>query len=294
MKSLVFILTITMFVPLLHVNSVDFRALRDAQEASGANKPKGIQNLKEEWRDLNTLADPDGGRGKRHKTNRLVDITDCNGTTHQVFSTNNYELENGEPSVFKNETQKTSGMSNPKNKVKKLRFINQSHCQICGDGGGTIIVCPRCPVSVHEKCCGLRPNDFSSCSHHRCALCSKNVVGAGGLLFACQSCPNAFCEDCIPPTGVRYLGETTPAFLNLGYEGNPRTIYIHCSEQCEDYAKTELGWKEPESQKMQCPNEIDVSYSFGANALSVQEIAKRRALGLPLKLNASNIKQSDA
>jgi len=261
---------------------VNFRAIRDSQEALGVKKVTGIQNLKEEWRDLNTLADPDGGRGKRHKKNRLLDIKDCNGTTHKVFSTNNYDLENGEPSVFENETRKTVGMSNPKNKVKKLGFINQSHCQICGDGGGTIIECPRCPMSVHQKCCGLKPNEFMVCSHHRCALCSKTCAGAGGLLFACQSCPNAFCEDCIPSKGVRYLGKTTPAFLDLGYEGHPRTIYIHCSKQCEHYAKAELDWKEPESQKMQCPNEIDVSYSFGANALSVQEIAKRRAPGLPL------------
>ncbi|EED91491.1 SWI/SNF related, matrix associated, actin dependent regulator of chromatin, atpase-like protein, partial [Thalassiosira pseudonana CCMP1335] len=42
----------------------------------------------------------------------------------------------------------------PSKKGKGPVFINQDFCQTCGDGG-ELILCPRCPVSVHSKCCGM-------------------------------------------------------------------------------------------------------------------------------------------
>ena len=69
--------------------------------------------------------------------------------------------------------------------------------------------------SPREGKCDIRPNDFRilhhhscpllpfsivirACPHHSCATCGRNTAAAGGLLFRCEACPNAFCEDCIP------------------------------------------------------------------------------------------------
>lgn len=45
---------------------------------------------------------------------------------------------------------------------------------------------------------------------------------------------------------------------------------------CENLAKNEFGWKLPSSTKQSCPTAIDISYAFGKNALSVEDIAKKR------------------
>jgi len=160
-------------------------------------------------------------------------------------------------------------------KTNVVRFSNQDFCQICGDFG-EIIMCPRCPVSVHPKCCGMTASKYQCCSHHNCFECGKGSTAAGGLLFACQSCPACFCEDCLPPINVRYLGTTVERFEKLGYEGNERVVYIHCSTHCENVAKMDFQWQEPLKKRMKCPLELDVSYAFGKHALSISEIAKKR------------------
>jgi len=95
------------------------------------------------------------------------------------------------------------------------------------------------------------------------------------LLFACNACPGAYCEDCLPKDTVRFLGTELERFTKLGFEGSDRTVYIHCSEQCENVAKLDLNWKQDKKVRQQCPADIDVSYAFGRDALSLQEIAKR-------------------
>lgn len=250
---------------------IDFRQIRDAEKKRG-KKHSSISKLKEEWRE-SMLADESGGKGQREKKSRIMNIKDDNGTFHRVLSENNYELDNGEPSVFTKEAFKSSGMSNPKRKKTVLTFDNQDFCQFCGDAG-LLICCARCPVSVHAKCCGMSAKDFAGCSHHRCTKCNASPSAAGGLLFLCQSCPNAYCDSCIPKYNVRYLGHSVERFVQLGYDGNPRSMYIHCSKQCENVARIEFGWNEPCKSIMPCPKEIDVSYAFGSNALSIEEIAK--------------------
>lgn len=135
-------------------------------------------------------------------------------------------------------------------------------CQVCGDGGD-IVCCPRCPVSVHVhfQCSGVsKINDFMCCSHHRCVKCNKNTQAAGGLLFACESCPSSYCEDCIPPKAI-FLGESE-RFKKLGWT-TKNMIYIHCSKACNNIAKTEFGWKKPSRAHHPCPPPMDVSMHFG-------------------------------
>ena len=107
------------------------------------------------------------------------------------------------------------------------------------------------------------PKNFLSCPHHRCTKCNKNIQAAGGLLFPCQSCPSSFCEDCLPSeeTGFRFLGGAD-RFGELGFHSN-YLCYIHCSAQCEEYAKHEFNWSPPSSKLAPVPPVLDVSHAFG-------------------------------
>ena len=189
-----------------------------------------------------------------------------------MLAMNDYDLLSGEPSSWGRETKK-SAIIPEKNKLVKHQFINQDFCQMCGDGG-LLIECPRCPVSVHSKCCGLSLKDFQSCTHHKCVLCNKTPEGAGGLIYRCQSCPNAWCPDCLPNEPHRHLGENIPRFEKLGFSGNARYFYIHCSKQCEDVAKIEFGF-EPDDSKPKCPPSLNVAYAFGKDAIGMKEMANK-------------------
>jgi len=245
---------------------IDFRQLRDSQTRDSSQKQLSIKGLKEEWHALMSVE-------KRQRKNRILKIADCNGTKRDVLSINNYNYD-GEPSIFAKETIRTVGMSNPKRQKSEITYLHQDMCQVCGYGG-ELIMCPRCPISIHSQCCGMTAKSLLSCSHHRCCKCGNNADGAGGLLFACNACPGAYCEDCLPKDTVRFLGTELERFTKLGFEGSDRTVYIHCSEQCENVAKLDLNWKQDKKVRQQCPADIDVSYAFGRDALSLQEIAKR-------------------
>mmetsp|Transcript_30304 Transcript_30304/g.61133 ORF Transcript_30304/g.61133 Transcript_30304/m.61133 type:complete len:1089 (+) Transcript_30304:168-3434(+) len=254
---------------------VDFRKLREMKERSNGSKGlKGIDNLRKEWRELHEGSPEDFGKGRRDKKSRIVNL-DGMGSGYgnafvPVLAMNNYDLQSGEPSVWR-ETKKPKAA--PEKKPKST-FSNQDFCQICGDGG-ELIACPQCPISVHSDCCGIRPKDFHKCSHHNCHNCNKNAIGGGGLLYRCQSCPEAYCPDCLPVSDeIRFLGKDIPRFEKLGFECKPAYHYIHCSKICENVAKTEFGFT-ANALKATCPVDIDVSYAFGVDALSVGDLAKK-------------------
>ena len=109
--------------------------------------------------------------------------------------------------------------------------------------------------------------DFIGCFHHHCSICKKNTVEAGGMLYRCSICPWAWCYECLPTgnSGFRYL-DTHQRWEDLGFDTSKNSVYIHCSEDCEMYAKKEFNWK-PEKIGQSCPNALDVSYNFGVNAM---------------------------
>lgn len=266
---------------------VDFRKLREEKEQKFRGKGsktrnKMLDNLKSEWMQAQTGETEDEmGKGKRNRKSRLLQIASNGsgwGQSHvPVLAINDYDLQSGEPSVWR-ETKKSKIVPQKK---KVNNFINQDFCQICGDGG-LLIECPRCPVSVHSACSGLHPDDFQCCNHHHCITCGKNANGAGGLIYRCQACPNAYCPDCMPAGNIRFLGTNVPRFEKLGFTGNNLYQYIHCSKQCEEVAKAEFGFKE-EAIKPKVPRKLDVSYSFGANAMDVKDMAKmyrEKAMGV--------------
>ena len=95
-------------------------------------------------------------------------------------------------------------------------------------------------------------------------------TAAGGLLFPCQACPIAYCEDCLPNDDSVTLIGRCERFEKLGYS-DPRYEFIHCSSECEEYSKRYHGWKEKNSEVVECPEEIDVGYAFGSGR--IEEVA---------------------
>jgi hypothetical protein len=264
---------------------VDFRKLREEKEQKFSGKgPKNkmLEKLKSEWMQAQMGETEDElGKGKRNRKSRIVQVASNGsgwGQSHvPVLAINDYDLQSGEPSVWR-ETKKSLHVPEKK---KFNKFINQDFCQSCGEGG-LLIECPRCPVSVHSKCFEIHPDDFQCCNHHHCVPCGKNAVGAGGLLYRCQSCPSAYCPDCLPAGDIRFLGTNVPRFEQLGFVGNVIYHYIHCSKQCEEVAKVEFGFK-LEEYKPKLPSKLDVSYSFGANAMDVKDMAqmyREKSLGI--------------
>ena len=254
---------------------VDFRKLRAEKEgkSTSGSKNKFLDRLKQDWKGLHGESEQEMGKGKRFRKSRLLQVESNGsgwGSSHvPVLAMNDYDLSSGEPSAWGRETKKVASVQQKK---KVNNFVNQDFCQSCGDGG-TLIECPRCPVSLHSSCCGLKPYEFQCCSHHKCVLCSKTAVGSGGLIYRCQSCPNAYCPDCLPGGPFRYLGTNVRRFEKLGFTGNPLYYYIHCSKNCEDVAKTEFGFKE-EHIKPNCPPRMNVTYAFGKDAMDVKDLAK--------------------
>jgi len=62
-----------------------------------------------------------------------------------------------------------------------------------------------CPVSAHLKCIEEYENASTwvmnnswTCPHHRCEACNITASAAGGLLFRCECCWRALCEDHLP------------------------------------------------------------------------------------------------
>lgn len=262
------------------LHGVNFERVQEQSEIESKSRPTALRQLADHWQnDLATM------RGKRKKKSRIMMVASkgsgYGSTAVPVLSANNYDLNIGESSVFAREL---NGRSNcvfaaaPK-KSSRQSFLNMSECQICGEGG-TLFMCPRCPVSVHAECMGYNQRvgkftremfekSFVSCTHHHCSDCLKNRSHAGGLVYPCQSCANSYCEDCLPPEarflepGHRFEDEFG---FNCHHAGHR---YIHCSEQCEVYAIKEFGWKPPPSLKDRVrvyPPALDIGWAFsGAN-----------------------------
>lgn len=243
------------------LGGIDFKEIRDQHKKS---KTKGL------LKDIGGIADMWIKLQKRQRKSRIINV-EAEGSGYgsrsvPVLAANNYNLANGESSVFQRELGGRKGnFGDIKTNVKTsgVDFGEQDFCQVCADGG-LLMCCPRCPVTVHQTCVGIsNPKDFLSCPHHRCNKCHKNSQAAGGLLFPCQSCPMSFCEDCLPTKtmGFRILG-SCDRFVKLGFHSK-NLCYIHCSESCEEWAKKEYKWSPPSTKRTPTPAALDLSQAFG-------------------------------
>lgn len=118
---------------------------------------------------------------------------------------------------------------------KRPEIIHQEVCFFCRRRR-SLQECKSCPRVFHLHCLDralvTRPEHCKpfTCSHHRCWNCERTAHEAGGLLYACQDCEDAFCERCLDWNHTMFIGDTIPEYEGLGYS-SPKTYYIRC-ENC--------------------------------------------------------------
>lgn len=70
--------------------------------------------------------------------------------------------------------------------------------------------------------------------HHRCRL-----QAVGGMLFRCEGCPLAFCEDHLP-AGADVVMESQ-RYSQLGMRRITAACYVRCSSECLRLAEAVMG-----------------------------------------------------
>ncbi|KAH8827856.1 P-loop containing nucleoside triphosphate hydrolase protein [Flagelloscypha sp. PMI_526] len=131
---------------------------------------------------------------------------------------------------------KETPLAIPERKRTKGKHEHEEWCIVCRDGGH-LHCCSACPKVFHLECIGLTEADMKkrklktqSCPHHICATCEKPSQNVGGMLFRCRTCPQAFCEDCLPEDGLEYIGDVLPEHQVLGYNGTSTAYYVRCQD----------------------------------------------------------------
>lgn len=110
------------------LGGIDFKEIRDQhKKARAKDGPKDIGGIADTWIKLQ----------KRNRRNRIVQVqaqgSGYGSTSVPVLAANNYELENGESSVFQRELSHSKGSYGQiKRKVKKsgVDFESQDFCQV--------------------------------------------------------------------------------------------------------------------------------------------------------------------
>ena len=158
---------------------------------------------------------------------------------HTVLKANNYSLEEGESSVFAREVkQKKQEGKKQRAQVAGRDYGHSYTCQACWDGGD-IVCCDLCPVSVHAECIGVTQDEIAkatrwACPHHSCAECGRKAAAVGGMLFRCEACPRAFCEDHLP-AAAEIIGQCK-RFQALGQRHPAQACFIRCDVECIKWA----------------------------------------------------------
>jgi hypothetical protein len=241
---------------------VNFRELLKLRGRKN-NVPKDLQGISLAWKKI---------QDKRVQVKRTTVVDTGFGFKMPVLKSNDYDLQHGELSVFgrelKNQSQSTSSVKGLK--VQQLEYEHQDICQVCLDGG-ELYLCASCPVALHLECAGYAGKNVLGvfrCHHHNCSGCSKSPTAAGGLLFACQSCAGAWCEDCLPDDldGFQVLGDRN-RFEEFGFTSRGAS-YVHCSKICEENAIRHFGWNpDLTMKKPPCPGPLDVGSFFGFKSI---------------------------
>ncbi|KAF7979907.1 hypothetical protein HWV62_40302 [Athelia sp. TMB] len=59
----------------------------------------------------------------------------------------------------------------------------------------------------------------------------------------CQTCPQAFCEDCLPDGEIDAIGDVLPEFAVLGYMAKSNAYYIRCHDCHEHFRENPSDWQ---------------------------------------------------
>ncbi|VDB91569.1 unnamed protein product [Peniophora sp. CBMAI 1063] len=132
--------------------------------------------------------------------------------------------------------------------AKKPRGI-QAHepwCIVCRDGG-ELFCCNHCPRVVHAECISLsvreaRKQPMIRCPQHRCMKCERQCSDAGGMLYRCETCPNTYCDDCLPDGKFWSVGESCPVQEALGFSRQATAYFMRC-HPCQKRFKKDSNWE---------------------------------------------------
>ncbi|KDQ50600.1 hypothetical protein JAAARDRAFT_63080 [Jaapia argillacea MUCL 33604] len=135
----------------------------------------------------------------------------------------------------------------PAQKRQRKKYEHEDWCVYCRDGG-ELVLCSYCPRVFHPQCHGVTKAHVErlpslTCPQHSCSSCSRNTSDAGGMLFRCQTCTQAFCEDCLPDGDLDAVGDTLPEFRLLGYGESTNAYYIRCQDCHERFEEDPEVWK---------------------------------------------------
>jgi hypothetical protein len=159
--------------------------------------------------------------------------------------------------------------------IAGVDYNHMSHCLVCWDGGD-LVCCDACPAAYHADCLGLDADELASlrrwsCPHHTCKAdgCGRSHAQAGGLLFRCEACPDAFCAQHLPEEVLACgrLVEECDRFKRLGQVPPPTALFIHCSEDCASWAAQNFGLSADDWQQLAPPRPAWVCDGDGDLAL---------------------------
>ncbi|EIW74988.1 hypothetical protein CONPUDRAFT_169853 [Coniophora puteana RWD-64-598 SS2] len=199
--------------------------LFEGRVVGGASTKNGRQDNKQLAKEWNELQ-------KRARVDRLVTV-------------------NGIQVVAENLGQSAPAVVISQQKKKRAKWETEDWCLHCRDGG-ELVVCGLCPRVFHGRCAGYTAAEVRRlpqlhCSQHECCQCKRKTQETGGMLFRCQTCPQAFCEDCLPEGELDAVGDTLPEFLALGFGTRMGAYYIRCADchaHWEKNPKARKSWEE--------------------------------------------------
>jgi len=134
----------------------------------------------------------------------------------------------------------------------------------CRDGG-KVFMCDHCPrgmyclrfssaapiehasLVLHAEChptmnaAQVNRATLIVCGQHMCCQCSRSTSAAGGLLLRCQTCPQAFCTDCVDWDKITLVGDTIPEFVLRKYGKKDGAFFIRCTD-CREQAEVDPEW----------------------------------------------------
>ncbi|KAG9310832.1 P-loop containing nucleoside triphosphate hydrolase protein [Chiua virens] len=213
-------------------------------EGQVVSRPQSNQQIAQEWKEVQ----------KRARTDRLVMVDGMHMVADYVAC--------DEPT---NENKNT-----PK-KRSKAKYDSEDWCIYCRDGG-EVVVCSQCPRVFHPACHGITRAQLQRlpmipCSQHNCAECKRNTAQSGGMLFRCQTCPQAFCEDCLPQGDIDAVGDVLPEFELLGFGAQATAYYIRCHDCHALWAQDSAVWKAWEEEMVETQQKLEAAAKAGHGVL---------------------------
>ncbi|KIJ13016.1 hypothetical protein PAXINDRAFT_163783 [Paxillus involutus ATCC 200175] len=194
-------------------------------EGKVVDRPQNNQQIADEWQELQ----------KRARVDRLVVVDGIHVVAEHLAS----------------------------EKRSRAVYESEDWCIYCRDGG-EVVVCGQCPRVFHPKCHGITKAQLKRlpsipCSQHNCAECNRNTAQSGGMLFRCQTCAQAFCEDCLPDGDIDAVGDVLPEFALLGFGAQTTAYYIRCHDCHARWAQHPEDWKAWEEEMAETQQKLEAA-----------------------------------